>query len=53
MSSSSWIGDAVSGTCTMKGLSGLDWLVKLTLHQSVGDMVLGGCRMYTCVPPFL
>lgn len=36
---------------TVKELRGLDWLVKLPLHQSVGAMALGGCRVCTWVLP--
>lgn len=38
-------------TCLEKGLNGLDWLVKMPLHQSVCAVALGGCRMCTDVLP--
>uniref|UniRef100_A0A8B9Z1V5 Uncharacterized protein n=1 Tax=Buteo japonicus TaxID=224669 RepID=A0A8B9Z1V5_9AVES len=34
-----------------EGVSGLDWLVQLPLHQSVCTAALGGCGMRTCVLP--
>ena len=51
LSSSSRMGDTVRGMRTVKELSGLDWLVELPLHQSVGAVALGGCGMRTCVLP--
>lgn len=44
-------GRCSQGDSGVKELSGLDWLVLLPFHQSVGAAALGGCGMPTCVLP--